>query len=58
MEKRVLTMELRTSFSTSPSLRSMLTRAQFVGEDTFSVHAIAETTQNIVKIPTVQELMI
>ena len=27
-------------------------------EDTFTVHAIAETTQNIVAIPTVQELMI
>ena len=36
----------------------MLTRAQCVGENKFSVHAMAETTQNIVEIPTVQELMI
>ena len=37
----------------------MSTRAQVVSvENTFSVHAIVEATQNTVEIPTVQELMI
>ena len=34
------------------------TRPFFVDENTFSIHASVETTQNIVEIPTVQELMI
>ena len=41
-EKRILTVE----------------RPVLSVENTFSVHALVETTQNIVEIPTVQELMI
>ena len=59
IEKRVLTVELKTSFFyTSPSFRSVSPCAQMSVENTFSVHAIAETTQNIVEILTAKELMI
>ena len=50
----------RNNTSTSLSLRSLLTtRAEFLSlQNTFSVHVTVETTQNILEIPAVQELVI
>ena len=49
----------RNNTSTSLSLKSLTTRAPVLSmENTFSVHVTVETTQNIVEIPTVQQLVI